>query len=81
MFFLKNSIKMNLTPFARPFFKGRLKDIERYATDAEAIQRGILGKLVATASATEWGIKHNYPAVRSYEQFASAVGVQDYETL
>lgn len=72
---------MNLTPFARPFFKGRVKEIEQYATDAEAIQRGVLGRLVAEASATEWGIRHGYPSLKSYEQFASAVDVQDYETL
>ena len=72
---------MNLTPFARPFFKRRLKDIERYATDAEDIQRGVLDYLVAEASATEWGIRHGYPALQCYEQFASAVDVQDYESL
>ena len=72
---------MNLTPFVRPFFKGRVKEIERYATDAEDIQRGILNYLVTEASATEWGVKHNYPALRRYEQFASMVAVQDYESL
>ena len=41
----------------------------------------VLRRLVSEASGTEWGIKHNYSAIRQYEQFAAQVGVQDYETL
>ena len=72
---------MNLTPFARFFLNGRVKAIARYATETEAIQRSVLKRLIDEASATEWGIRHNYPAIRQYEQFASRVGIQDYETL
>ena len=72
---------MNLTPFARFFLNGRVKAIARYATENEAIQRSVLKRLIDEASATEWGIRHNYPAIRQYEQFASRVGIQDYETL
>ena len=72
---------MNLTPLARPFFNSRVKAIEKYATHAESIQRDVLKRLISEASATEWGVRHNYPAIRQYEQFAAAVGVQDYETL
>jgi hypothetical protein len=45
------------------------------------MQRGVLKHLVSEASATEWGIRYNYSSIRNYEQFAAAVGVQDYETL
>ena len=72
---------MNLTPFARFFLNGRVKAIARYATETEAIQRSVLKRLIDEASATEWGIRHDYPAIRQYEQFASRVGIQDYETL
>ena len=72
---------MNLTPLARPFFNSRVKAIEKYATHAEAIQRGVLKHLLSEASATEWGVRHNYTAIGQYEQFAAAVGLQDYETL
>lgn len=72
---------MNLTPFARFFLNGRVKAIARYATETEAIQRSVLKRLIGEASATEWGIRHNYPAIRQYEQFAAQVGIQDYETL
>ena len=72
---------MDLTPLARPFFNGRLKAIAKYATDSETIQRNVLKHLLNEASATRWGIEHRYSAIHSYEQFAAAVGVQDYETL
>ncbi|MBQ5626764.1 MAG: GH3 auxin-responsive promoter family protein [Bacteroidaceae bacterium] len=72
---------INLTPFIRPVTNCRVRQIERYATAAEAMQRGVLKHLVSEASATEWGIRYNYSSIRNYEQFAAAVGVQDYETL
>lgn len=72
---------INLTPFIRPVTDSRVKQIEKYATAAEAMQRGVLKHLVSEASATEWGIRYNYSSIRNYEQFAAAVGVQDYETL
>lgn len=72
---------MNLTPLLKPVFKNRVKKIARYATEAEAIQRSVLKRLVEGAEKTEWGIKHNYSAIAGYEQFAKNVGVQDYETL
>ena len=72
---------MNLTPLLKPVFKSRVKKIAAYATEAEAIQRSVLKRLVEGAEKTEWGIKHNYSAIAGYEQFAKNVGVQDYETL
>ena len=72
---------MNLTPLLKPVFKSRVKKIAAYATEAEAIQRSVLKRLVEGAEETEWGIKHNYSAIAGYEQFAKNVGVQDYETL
>ena len=72
---------INLTPLIKPVTDSRVRQIERYATAAEAMQRGVLKHLVSEASATEWGIRYNYSSIRNYEQFAAAVGVQDYETL
>ena len=72
---------MNLTPFVKPVMNHRVKNIAKYATDAENIQRAVLHRLVNTAAGTEWGIKHGYADIRNYEMFAKSVGVQDYETL
>lgn len=72
---------MNFTPIAKPVFKHRVKQISKYATDTERIQRDVLKRLVNAASATEWGIKHSYSTMSGYEQFAKTVAVQDYESL
>ena len=72
---------MNFTPIVKPVLKHRVKQISKYATDAGNIQRNILKRLVDTASATEWGIKHSYSTMSGYEQFAKTVAVQDYESL
>ena len=72
---------MNFTPIARPVLKSRVKQISKYAVNAEQIQRDVLKRLVGTASATEWGIKHSYSDIANYEQFVKSVSVQDYESL
>lgn len=72
---------MNFTPIAKPVFKRRVNQISKYAVNAEQIQRDVLKRLVGTASATEWGIKHSYSNIVNYEQFAKLVAVQDYESL
>lgn len=72
---------MNFTPIARPFLERRVKQISKYAVNAEQIQRDVLKRLVSTASATEWGLKHSYSDIANYEQFVKSVSVQDYESL
>lgn len=72
---------MDFTPITKPFLKHRVKQIYKYATDAEQIQRNVLKRLLNTASGTEWGIRHSYSSIANYEQFANSVAVQDYESL
>ncbi len=72
---------MDFTPITKPFLKHRVKQIYKYATDAEQIQRNVLKRLLNTASGTEWGIRHSYSNIANYEQFANSVAVQDYESL
>ena len=68
---------MNLTPLIKPVFKQRVKKIAKYATDAENIQRAVLKRLVATASGTEWGIKHNYSSISAEDLFTISNNVFD----
>ena len=72
---------MNLTPFIKPVTNSRIKQIDKYATAAEELQRDVLRRLVNEAAGTEWGIRHRYSDIRQYEQFAKLVGIQDYESL
>ncbi len=72
---------MSLTNFLRPFFKGRARQIERFATDAEQIQRTVLMRLLKKAADTEWGSLYNYAGTPDYEKFAARVPVNTYEEL
>lgn len=72
---------MNETSLLNKIFKLRAKKIDKFATNAEAIQQKVLMNLVETASDTEWGHKHNYTSIRGYDDFAANVAVQDYESL
>ena len=72
---------MNETSLLNNIFRLRAKKIDKYATATEEIQHRVLMNLLKTAADTEWGNKHNYGNIRRYEDFASAVGIQDYESL
>ena len=72
---------MNETTLVKSILGGRVRKIEKYATEAEKIQREVLKRLVTTAAGTEWGVKHNYSDSLSYEKFVANVEVQNYETL
>ncbi len=72
---------MSLTNLLRPFFTGRVRQIERYATDAEHIQRTVLARLLKRAANTEWGNLYNYAGTPDYETFAARVPVNTYEEL
>ena len=72
---------MFLTPIISPFFRRRARQIDRYATDAENIQRGVLARLLRRAADTEWGHLYKYATLRGYEDFARTVPVCTYEEL
>lgn len=72
---------MSLTTIARPLFIPRLRQLERYSTQAEEIQAHVLNRLVSTGCATEWGKAHGMSSGMSYESFAKQVPVSTYEDL
>ena len=72
---------MSITSIARLGLMSRLKQLDRYATDAEALQMQTLHNLVHQARHTEWGTGHGFDNVKTYEQFASSSPVNTYEEL
>ena len=72
---------MSLTKFIRPFFTGRARATDRYATCAEDSQRGVRDRLLRQAGETEWGKLHHYASIHSYEAFAQQVPLNSYEEL
>ena len=72
---------MNLTRIIRPIFTPRLRKLDLYATDAEALQRNVLKRLLGKAEATEWGRAHGYGKELDYEAFARQTPLNTYEEL
>ena len=72
---------MSLTNIIRPIFLPRLRELDRYASDAEALQRDVLKHLLSKASQTEWGRAHGYDKNLSYEAFVRQTPLNTYEEL
>ncbi len=72
---------MNKTDIMRLVLSRRLRQLDRYATQAEQIQMQALKGLLHQARNTEWGIKHAFGDIRTYEQFAASGPVNTYEEL
>ena len=72
---------MSITSILRPVFERRYRQLERYVTEAETLQRSVLSKLIEAGRATEWGQRHHFDSVQSYEQFAAVTCVATYDDL
>ncbi|MDO5572244.1 MAG: GH3 auxin-responsive promoter family protein [Bacteroidales bacterium] len=72
---------MNTTKLLSYVFLKRIKEIEKYNTEAEHIQRYVLYKLIDAAKDTLYGIKYNFNNCSSYEKFAQNVPLNTYEEL
>ena len=72
---------MDLTKLVSKLFSARLKEISRYATQAEKMQARTLNRLLHDAANTEWGIKYRYKDMRSYDDFRKLVPVQTYDDI
>ncbi len=72
---------VSLTGIARNFFKSRWKELDRYDTQGEQMQREVLARLIERAKSTEYGRKHIFETIRSYEDFVRNIPVNTYEEL
>ena len=72
---------VSLTRIIRPVFTPRLRKLDLYATEAEALQRDVLRRLLQKAAQTEWGKAHGYGKELSYEDFARQTPLNTYEEL
>lgn len=72
---------MSLTSIAGKFFLPRQKELERHQKDGEALQNEVLQYLLARAKNTEYGRKHIFDIIKSYEGFVANVPVNTYEEL
>jgi phenylacetate-coenzyme A ligase PaaK-like adenylate-forming protein len=55
--------------------------VYRRQQNALALQQQLLQYLISTAGQTDFGLKHNFSRIKTYEDFKTAVPVIDYEDL
>ena len=72
---------MSLTNIIRPIFTPRLRKLDLYQIEAEALQRGVLKRLLGKAAQTEWGRAYGYDKCLNYENFAIQTPLNTYEEL
>lgn len=61
--------------------KKRIHQIDLFRKYPHEVQNDWLEKLIGAGRQTEWGKMWNYDSIRSYEDYAQRVPVQDYESL
>ena len=57
----------------------RISQIEHFKKHPEDVQHETFGRLLKTASATEWGKKYGYSSISSIKEYQLRVPVQTYE--
>lgn len=72
---------MSITSIARKFLTPRLKELERYATKGVEIQAEMLKYLTERAKDTEYGRRHIFGSITSYENFVANVPLNTYDDL
>ena len=72
---------MGITRIIRKVFEPRQRELERYQSEGESLQRTVLKRLVTEAKDTEYGRIHAFAAVRDYENFVHHLPVNTYEEL
>lgn len=65
----------------RMYLRQRYRQIERFMQQPHETQRLLWQQLMQYARTTEWGKRYEYGSLRSPEDFARRVPVQDYESM
>ena len=72
---------MGITSIARNLFAARWRQLERYNSAPEDLQRQVLERLIRRGQNTEYGRSHHFDNIRSYDDFVRTVPLNDYEAL
>ena len=72
---------MSITGLISKGFIPRQRALQAYDTQAESLQAHQLKKLITKAAHTEWGAKHSYDTIHSYEDYARRVPIQSYDDI
>ncbi len=72
---------MSITDIVSKVFLPREKELERYTFAAEELQNEVLEYLISRAKDTEYGRKHIFGSIKSYDDFVANVPLNTYEDL
>lgn len=73
---------MSLTTIIKQlYFQPRLRQLALYQQQGEALQRQVLQQLLQKAEHTEYGRKHNFSNIHTYDDFVKQIPVNTYEEL
>lgn len=72
---------MSITGMVKRAFLPRQRELERYNSNAEELQASVLKYLTASAKDTEYGHRHGFDGINSYDDFAANVPINTYEEL
>ena len=67
---------MNITSIVGKLFLPRQKQLESYLSHGEELQHEVLKKLIERARNTEYGRKHLFNNVNSYEDFIPSESIK-----
>jgi hypothetical protein len=70
-----------LAAIVRPFARLIARRINRWSGNALVEQERVFKELISTARNTAFGRDHGFDSIHSYEAFAQAVPIRDYEDL
>ena len=65
----------------RWYLSQRYRHIHAFYKDPSSVQQKWFDYLLKSARHTEWGKKYNYAQIKSQQDFADQVPIQDYESL
>ena len=63
------------------YFNTRLPSIDRFIASPIEAQNKVFSYLMHRAKDTEFGRKHGFPDIKNYQDFKTAIPLQDYESL
>lgn len=66
---------------AKPFAKRVYKSIQKWANNPVETQNKVFQKLIIEATATQFGIDHDFVSINNHSDFVKRVPVRDYEDL
>ena len=70
-----------INSFMAWIFKNRLKQIEAFKRDPFKTQKAIFEELIEAGKKTEFGKSNQFSSIKTYQDFARLVPIQDYESL